>query len=145
MKQAESPTMLVRLHTLAKMMKELRMTQGILRPKKKKNKRHLSILILFNKRISFCKKYLLAWLKNTFSKRCHAQIKSSWHILPKFVHMSVSHTVHNKKFTQNLMRQWPWTRSGFSTCEASRDSQWEGEKSWRWQVQGKRGVIQLKS
>jgi hypothetical protein len=50
MKQAESPTMLVRLHTLAKMMKELRMTQGILRPKKKKkNKRHLFILILLTK------------------------------------------------------------------------------------------------
>jgi hypothetical protein len=104
MKQAESPTMLVRLHTLAKMMKELRMTQGILRTKKKEEMAPLSPYLI-NKRNSFCKKYLLAWLKNTFSKRCHAQIKSSWHILPKFVHMSVSHTVHNKKFTQNLMRQ----------------------------------------
>jgi hypothetical protein len=47
MKQAESPTTLVRLHTLAKMMKELRMTQGILRPQKKK--RHLFILILLTK------------------------------------------------------------------------------------------------
>jgi hypothetical protein len=48
MKQAESPTMLVRLHTLAKMMKELRMTQGILRTKKKK-KWHLFLLILLTK------------------------------------------------------------------------------------------------
>jgi hypothetical protein len=49
MKQAEFPTMLVRLHTLAKMMKELRMTQGILRPKKKKKERHLFIPILLTK------------------------------------------------------------------------------------------------
>jgi hypothetical protein len=110
MKQAESPTMLVRLHTLAKMMKELRMTQGILRPKKEKQKAP-PYPYLINKRNSFCKKYLLAWLKNTFSKRCHAQIKSSWHILPKFVRMSVSHTVHNKTFTQNLLQQWEGEKS----------------------------------
>jgi hypothetical protein len=48
MKQEESPTMLVRLHTLAKMMKELRMTQGILRPRNK-NKRHPFIPILLTK------------------------------------------------------------------------------------------------
>jgi hypothetical protein len=46
MKQAESPTMLVRLHTLAKMMKEVRMTQGILRPPKKNKQTNSTSLSL---------------------------------------------------------------------------------------------------